>query len=281
MFPDGCKKVSAEDLRDGRYSITPLMAQEILDHGWKNRKLTEARAQRIANDIAAGKFRSNGESIVFDEKSRLLDGQHRLRAVLLANRPVELYCIFGIPSKYFPTFDQGKMRTGSDIASAMGFQNSSCVGAIVHLALLEEDGVWKSGLTQPVSRDRLTRYLETHRVELEGAAHQTVKHRKGIEKLTPMGRVAFIVFRQGTEHPSEMSDFLDKLSTGIGLKKGDAILLYRNRMLELIGNRNRLSGPEHFALLIKTWNAHLSHTPLGVLKWNKETEAFPRLQPEK
>ena len=63
-------------------TITPQVAQMMLEHNTHNRNLTESRAQAYARDMASGNWRYTGEGIKFGPDGTLLDGQTRLRAIV-------------------------------------------------------------------------------------------------------------------------------------------------------------------------------------------------------
>ena len=267
------------DSRDGWYLITPAMAMEILENRDPNRPLRDFRAQLIGNDMAAKKWRANGEPLIFDEKGHLLDGQHRLRACILADAPFETYCIFGIPRTCFPSFDQGSSRSGGDLAATMGFQNYMVAAAAARL-VIEYDGgtIGKTGNAARIPNERIKEFLSRNRDQLQAAAKTTTLLQKGIRRLVPLSHVCFLFYKNCESHEKQACDFIEKLSSGANLRNGDPVLLFRNRMDALKGSRHQLLQSEKLALLIKTWNAFLCSRSLGVLKWNSASEPFPTFE---
>ena len=272
------KRLRPPDPRDGPYSIDPQLAIVMLDGGAPNRPLNDRRAQRFAAAAAAGTWRCNGETIVFDEKDRLMDGQTRLRAIVLANKPIETYCIFGVPYKFFPTFDQGAMRNGGDLAATIKFQNYNTVASVARMAIFYADGVIGKTGQMPLAAERLRLFLDRHRDDLDAAVVAALRHRKGIWKLIPISHAAFAFYMTAGANRDRAQEFLEKLSTGVGLQKGDGLLLFRARMQDLIGHKHKLLQVDKLALLIKTWNAFIGKRPMGTLKWNREVETFPRFE---
>ena len=187
------KKVRKSDPRDGWYEVTPTEAQQMLDKRNKNRPLKERRAQRIAGEIGDGRYRENGETIVFNEAGKVLDGQHRLRACILANKPIVSYCVFGVADNVFPSFDQGQMRSGSDLAALMGFQYYAPVAAVARLAIRYADGTLATTGTQTaVSTEALRLYMKRNEDQLSESIEFVMKYRNGLCKLLPLSHVAFL-----------------------------------------------------------------------------------------
>lgn len=62
--------------------ITPVKAAEYLALNKNNRKLNEATVERYVNMMSKGEWIMNGEPICFDRYGNLVNGQHRLTAII-------------------------------------------------------------------------------------------------------------------------------------------------------------------------------------------------------
>jgi hypothetical protein len=69
-------------------TITPEMAQEWLDRGGTNRKITRRRIEAMSAAILRGEWRLTGEAIKLDKDGHVRDGQNRLHAIVEAGVPV-------------------------------------------------------------------------------------------------------------------------------------------------------------------------------------------------
>lgn len=69
--------------------ITPEQAEKMLEKNEQNRKIIKNRAYTYARAMKAGEWRLTGEPIIISTKGMLIDGQHRLMAVTIANTPIE------------------------------------------------------------------------------------------------------------------------------------------------------------------------------------------------
>lgn len=77
-------------------TITPKMAEEYLKHNKINRTLKDKRVTSYANDMKDGAWQLNGEAIRFNKSGDLIDGQHRLNAIIRANKPIQTVVMRGI-----------------------------------------------------------------------------------------------------------------------------------------------------------------------------------------
>ena len=110
----------ALDIRKDQWSfdvetITPEKAVEILakcNRG--NRKLRPGTVARYSRMMALGEWRLSPEAIVISRTGRLLNGQHRLSAVVQSGVPVRFMTIRGPEDDVFSVLDRGAVRTTSD-----------------------------------------------------------------------------------------------------------------------------------------------------------------------
>lgn len=77
--------IKAPEFRVEIIFYTPDMAAADLEKAnTSNRKISQQWAEELANDMRLGKWRVTSDSIGYDRSGRLVDGQHRLWAVVLS-----------------------------------------------------------------------------------------------------------------------------------------------------------------------------------------------------
>lgn len=94
-------------------TVTPEMAKEFLRGNSSNRQLSKSTVNMYARDMREGKWKLGGQGISISETGRLLDGQHRLNAIIQANVPVTMLVCEGIDDNNV-NFDNGKRRSITD-----------------------------------------------------------------------------------------------------------------------------------------------------------------------
>jgi hypothetical protein len=106
--------------------ITPDMARKWLDKNMKrNRPVMSKTVHGYARTMKAGGWNLTHQGIAFDEHGELIDGQHRLHAIIEANVPVEMnvtYNVHHTPGEAF-TIDMGRKRTYTNIAMMSGIDD--------------------------------------------------------------------------------------------------------------------------------------------------------------
>lgn len=98
--------------------ITPEMAKDWLENcnDKHNRSISLQAAARYAHDMRNGRWHLTHQGLAFDEKGILIDGQHRLAAIVMYGAPVDMMVTYGVEREdgEILNIDGGKARTQSD-----------------------------------------------------------------------------------------------------------------------------------------------------------------------
>lgn len=78
-------------------TVTPQQAAIWLSKNPNNRKSSPSRVDRLTQDMLNGTFVLNGESIILDDTGALMDGQHRLMAIIASGTDQKMVVVRGIP----------------------------------------------------------------------------------------------------------------------------------------------------------------------------------------
>lgn len=140
--------------------VTPAIALEYLKANVSNyRKLSKSRVALYAKDMSEGRWQLNGQTIVFAENGTLLDGQHRLAAIVQSKKPVKIAIVRGI-SNNVKLFDVGGNRTTGQLVKAEGYDvNCYTLGAANIIV----------GNFKPVPKSVVTEYVGKHATDLNRA----------------------------------------------------------------------------------------------------------------
>ena len=115
--------------------ITPLVASEMLKRNSKNRSLNEGHCNYLAQQMNSGQWQFDGQPIRFSNSGTLLDGQHRLNAVVKTGKSIEFLVVTGIESSAFKVMDTGRNRNGADCFSILGVEYSAEVSACARMII--------------------------------------------------------------------------------------------------------------------------------------------------
>jgi len=119
--------------------IGPEAAKEMLECNVDNRS---PKKSALAKALEDGEWQLNGETIVFSDTGRLIDGQNRLIAVIKTGVPIDTIVIRGVRDDSQQTIDTGVKRTVADYLKMQGYKEYPRVAAMaVGLVKAREHGI--------------------------------------------------------------------------------------------------------------------------------------------
>ena len=210
-------------------TVTPDQALNWLDNtNTRNRKLSEAYAERLARDISQGRWLLTHEGIAFDPHGVLLDGQHRLWAIVLADKPVQMYVWFDVTSDALMAINNGKSRSTVDILRLAGGCGNVTGPQMATLRAM----LTGYGPSITLTSSEAARAYGLHRKAIEFALDQLprLSRAKGVPKATTRAVIARAWY---SANRSRLASFCEMLISGmITDSNSSAILLLRQYLMD-------------------------------------------------
>lgn len=238
--------------------LTPKMANKLLASNTHNRKVVQAKVNLWAEAMKRGEWRMNGEAIKIAADGTILDGQHRLYAVVQSGVTIPILIITGLPKQSQETMDTGKSRSLSDVFTLRGEKNAVTLASVVaSLVRYERWGVQAAFVTSnnwPVTNGQAIQWLESH-----PEVRESVNAIKGIGKHANIPeKVAGILHYRFTHISQEDGeDFFDKLDTGASMEQGHPILALRKQLKIVHDDPTQGYNPRRIGgLILKAWNKY-------------------------
>lgn len=210
-------------------TITPELAKQYLAKNTNNyRTLSSAVVSAYATDMKTGNWKFNGDSIKFNKDGLLVDGQHRLAAIIKSGVSVTMMVITGIENDVI-TFDIGKNRTAGQIAKAQnipnGAANNSTIGAVTMILNWDRKG--------STPKQKVIQILSEEPEVWSNAYYACVKGAStSICKKAPIVLAAYCLFKQNNKY-EDVCSFFEVVNSGFqipGVECSPAIVL-RNYIL--------------------------------------------------
>lgn len=258
-------------------TITPEVAEKWLTLNTHNRTLRDGVVERYAEAMKRDQWDLNGETIKFSETNVLLDGQHRLWAVIESGVTIESYVIRNLPDEVFETIDTGTARHARDTLHLNGFKHPTILGMAGRLQFIHENygsvEHYNKGKGKLITNRDILELVQRH-PDLERSVDFIVHSQTIKAYLTPA--MASFLHYQFSRFDSAQSDvFMSKLAIGDGLAIDHPILIARNRLATIKSGtgHGRIEGA---GITIKAWNLYRNGKTAKVLRWpNSPGEAFP------
>jgi hypothetical protein len=256
--------------------ITPELAGEWMSKNGHNRNLRETVWKRYARDMEAGRWELNGESIKRCEEDDTLDGQHRLKAIVVSGCTIESIVVTGLPHATQETVDRGMPRNIADALRLRGEQSANVLaGAICQAIVLQSPLPGKEADFWP-STGEAVRYLDEH-PEIRASVTATTHASDALR--APQTTFACLHHLFSALDEEDASAFFAGLATGADLLPDSPILALREALLREWVAPRRMPRNRFQAISIKAWNAWRRGAPVRLLKWKTggaNPEAFPR-----
>lgn len=257
--------------------VTPQEATHLLEaRNNINRPLVKGQSEELAELIRLDKFRFNGDSVRFDWDGNLLDGQHRLWAIVLAGKPCKLLLVFGLDPEVFDTIDIGRRRSAADTIARLGVDRHRMeIASAIQWSIRWRRGDFdRNDKIQKVANTDVKVFHRNH-PDIEAAVEQAYAGRM----VMPVGILSALVY-EIAKRDAELADRLVKtLVEPAGAASTDPFFQLRDYALHM-----RYDGKQKpiatFARAIKAANAAAHNRRIKSLIWRRAgrgAEPFPKL----
>lgn len=210
-------------IRSQWMDVTPEIAQKWLENNFRNRPVDDDTVIAYARDIANGVWVPTHQGIAFNDRDELIDGQHRLKAVIRAGRTVRMMVTFGLPAKIqghemttMDAVDRGRTRSVADqLKIQHNFQHGSLAAGLARViaALCYQQRTKRLSVGQTID------IIRTFQEGMEWV----IMHKPKAHGLRSTGVLAAFVFALQTEDSVQeglVAQMMERLFSGQDLKPG-------------------------------------------------------------
>ena len=261
-----------------KISVTPELARELLKGNNCNRTVRVAIVEIYAAAMREGKWHADtSECIKIAYNMRILDGQHRLEAVIMANVAVPMYIAYNVPETAALNIDTGVRRNSKDIFALHGINNSGIVSATIRKYLLYTVADSICHLSANKGKVTTDMMLEEYKskpeywqdmIEIVNKFHKKIKN---IEK--PLLGAWYLLARN--KSIIDANTFFNQLCEGVGFASiKDPIYVYREYIKNI--DKGAFDFPYEFAIFAKAWKYFREKKQISTLRFSKNEE-YPKI----
>lgn len=257
-------------------TITPAMAQEFLLKNNNNRPLKKERVDEYVSQMRKGFWAVQNDDICFDWDGNLLNGQHRLNAVVIYGKPVEMGVKFGLHPNAFAIIDSGKIRTSGEALSCDGMSNSNAKASIVRFYMQYNRGkfaIYSDGRNR-IGNNEILNFARENKKKLEEVYAFTKKVFKSF-KPVPMRYLGALYWKLSDIDQPSADAFFDKYATGIGLTERHPIYILRTKLLSDYTSVKKYPIADKILWFVMAWNYYRQNRTVTKFRYDKDSE-FPR-----
>jgi hypothetical protein len=257
--------------------VYPALAESYLSGNNHNRKMREKYVKVLADDMAAGNFDFNGAPILIAEDGTLLDGQHRLMAVVESGATVTMLVIRGFRNATQATVDTGAKRKISDILQLRGEKNCNVLAAVTRLAMAWENGERAALSYAKYSASETLDFINRNPDVREATSHcKTISTRYQVS-ISHLCLAWWVLNRISPEDNAEFWELLMHPQ-----QAPHPVAALQSRLVTDLANRGRgqrRRALHQLAFVFKTWNLYISGEPCSQIRF-KLGGATPEVFPE-
>lgn len=256
-------------------SVTPQLAEAWLGKNTHNRNVRPRVVDAYARDMARGDWKLNGEAIKFGADGVLLDGQHRLHAIVRAGVTVPVLVVTGLPSDTQTTMDTGAKRTAADALSLIGEAHSKTLAGGARRALIWDRLDRKGYITQGTAATNAELLATIERYpDLRASAEYADSQRKYVPlAAAPLCFCHWALSGIALDHADA---FFDALGSGANLGRRNPVLVLRQRLIENATSPNKTPENILVAWMFKAWNASRAGKEINLIRYSPNAgEEYP------
>jgi hypothetical protein len=207
--------------------LTPAEAKTMLERNRHNRKISEQTIKKYVQEILADEWLVTPAGIGFDCEGTLVDGQHRLNAIVRANRTVPIVITTGLPVASQEKVDRQRRRTLFDALYLSGFttcrQEVEIATCLVRRAVRSDSGVVPSDVMVKQS-------IECHREHIAAVLKVMKSANKKVRGLCQAAFLSAAVLYHEID-AEKCIEFLEGVRTGILLTQDHPAMRLRRFLL--------------------------------------------------
>lgn len=264
-------------------TITPERARELLALNTNNRKINLAVVKRLEEAMKKGHWVFNGDAIRISKSGKLLDGQHRLTAVVGSGITCQMMVISDLPDSVFTTIDTGRQRTVADMIDIEHIKNACVTAGATNLIMKYDMGAQPchTGHDRFFSKREMVEFILKNKDELAVSAH-FISCSKFFKKAISPSYGCFAHYIMGRIDPVMRDEFFKKVETGLDCEPTSPEWVLREKLIDSMSQS--VYKEDNFtksAYLIFAWNNARMGKQCKQIKWIRQGQRkqdYPRAQ---
>ena len=249
--------------------ITPDMAKKILAHRNKNnRPLRYTHLEKLSNAIEKDEWKVTHQCIAFDKDGNLIDGQHRLAAVLQTRKTVKMTVATNMDASIFDVVDTGTKRSTGDALDILGSEHGRVVSGALKVYICYQnypDKTWSGAAIQQPSTSDITTIYKDRKDEIEALLSVIKKKHKNFKCFSQsLGLVFSLLLLDAGWSDMQIWEFWDCVTLGANLPPDSVVLSFRNQLSDP-HFRKRHYGTQRYMLnaFIKCFNSYITNESIN------------------
>jgi len=256
--------------------ITPESASDYLEKNNGNRDLSSSHVREYQQMMSKGEWMLAPDAIAFDQDGNLINGQHRLHAIIESDTTQPFLIVRGLSPRVFEVADQGRRRNLGQALGLDGFSNARDLSALGKRVFNFEKG---TSMDRKVTTVEGLDFIKHHMPEISDAITKTQSLRNEAKGLWRPACYRFVYFTMMWRNEKKAWEFIEGVATGVGFSSKDDP---RRRLRERLQKEARAPGGRidrklEQALSVKACNKWFEGETPKFIRWSPGAdEDFPQ-----
>lgn len=253
--------------------INAEKAKELLKSNYDNRAETKSHVKFLAIQMLEGKWKFTADPIKISKTGRILDGQHRLMAVIESDTEQDFLFCYDLDNEVFDVLDTGKNRSAANVLSIKGFDNYVAVASLAKMIIRYSVGSYSGIITgmgnisgrKAVTNQDILKFAQSNDLM------PYVKHGYALNtkcKLLTGTAYAFFYYLFTNIDEEAANVFFERLVSGVHLTHKDPILYLRNKLIDDMGANNKMNARSKMGYVLKCWNLYRKQEECSFVRFN-------------
>ena len=268
--------------------ITPEYAEKLLKKNVSNRPLNKKTIEWYAYQMERGQWTVSGQTISISDRDELLDGQHRLQAIVKSGVSLWFTIAYNVPSESFINYDNLRSRSAKDALSIEKIPNAVNMATMIYaynsllmgqLASLgfgykisgnnSRSGLGKSKL-KFTNKEVLELYHSNSDLWQEVYKNAASFYKsKPIFKISQLGSIMYYLINDKMHDKAKVFEFFRQLHTNENVTN-KTIFYLREKLIDDAMSQYKMIPRMKYVFLVKTWNAYVAGKEFKQFKYSED-----------
>ena len=257
--------------------IGPHEAKDLLQANNCNRSVRKNAVEQYAAEMQQGEWHLGCDAIGFDETGTLINGQHRLYAVIQSEKAFPFLVARNLPRKSRDSLDVGKKRQLHERITIAGYAISAKEASICNQLITPWDYETRIAVNTKDMRERIVRIHQRFKPSIE----LVMKHKMSKHYITELAAGVFIAeyfsripdaLISSYDHDGDpLQDFLHLVTQGTRkdgtlLPQDGALKVYRESKINAIAKNKRVTNMDYYQLVVSAAYKYVEGIPAKGMK---------------
>lgn len=240
-------------------TITPEKALSLLKNNTKNRSLNKDLVLFYADQMLKNQWKITGQGISISDNNILIDGQHRLAAIVKSNIAQIMNVTYGLLYEdVYSVYDTGKSRNAKDVLYVNNVKHASHISSSVRLKKSLDIGERLNGQLKFSNTEISNEYFDNKGIyDMYVKKALLYKNKLQILSVSNICGVCAHLEIKKSNDTNKILGFFNELY-GLSDETNDVVSILRSILINNLAQRDRMIIDNKLKYISKAWNAYVT-----------------------